>query len=292
MKCPYPKTIKNETIGFIQVPCGKCQICQRNLVHDWAVRLRYEAYSSKSVYWVRLSYDHEHLPINESGFVTLCKADLQKFFKRLRKKIKFRYFAVGEYGGKNGRPHYHILFFFDYKIDWHTIRNYIYDSWYKQNIRVQSAYGDMARLSVYCGKYCFKNDNRKDDSQQKPYRTCSKKPILGYAYINKFGSLHITDKRYRFLSAESTLNKPSRLPLAFQRYLFKNESKAIKMARLLQLKFNSKDYETENYIRMGETRIRDNLSSIKAHLQGRRARYEQIEREREQERLNNKDYDL
>lgn len=42
---------------------------------------------------------------------------LQKFFKRLRKKFGegIRYFACGEYGSKNGRPHYHALLFnFDF----------------------------------------------------------------------------------------------------------------------------------------------------------------------------------
>lgn len=46
--------------------------------------------------------------------MTLNKRDLQLFFKRLRKKfpnIKFKYFACGEYGTKNFRPHYHACLF-------------------------------------------------------------------------------------------------------------------------------------------------------------------------------------
>lgn len=46
----------------------------------------------------------------------LCKRDLQLFFKRLRKAhpvgtIPLKYYAVGEYGGKTYRPHYHIILF-------------------------------------------------------------------------------------------------------------------------------------------------------------------------------------
>jgi hypothetical protein len=58
-----------------------------------------------------LTYDDEHLPPNNS----LLKKDLQKFFYKLRQKIKpikIRYFAVGEYGSnKTKRPHYHIILF-------------------------------------------------------------------------------------------------------------------------------------------------------------------------------------
>lgn len=57
-----------------------------------------------------------------SVFVTLTykdapdevsKRDLQLFFKRLRARlgVGFRYFAVGEYGGRGGRPHYHVALF-------------------------------------------------------------------------------------------------------------------------------------------------------------------------------------
>lgn len=46
--------------------------------------------------------------------MTLLKADFQNFMKRLRKNTgyaKIRYYAVGEYGEKNSRPHYHAIIF-------------------------------------------------------------------------------------------------------------------------------------------------------------------------------------
>lgn len=45
--------------------------------------------------------------------MTLCKRDLQLFFKRLRKRTheKIKYYAVGEYGTDNWRPHYHAIIF-------------------------------------------------------------------------------------------------------------------------------------------------------------------------------------
>lgn len=42
---------------------------------------------------------------------TLCKRDLQLFFKRLRKLVPVRYFACGEYGTITHRPHYHAIIF-------------------------------------------------------------------------------------------------------------------------------------------------------------------------------------
>lgn len=43
---------------------------------------------------------------------SLVKEDLQKYFKRLRRDLNqdenIKYFACGEYGGENDRPHYHI----------------------------------------------------------------------------------------------------------------------------------------------------------------------------------------
>jgi len=60
----------------------------------------------------------EDPPLSENGLNTLDKTDLQKFFKRLRKYEKYhgntkplKYYAVGEYGTKNHRPHYHIILF-------------------------------------------------------------------------------------------------------------------------------------------------------------------------------------
>lgn len=70
--------------------------------------------------FVTLTYDDEHLPPEAH----LDAPALQRFFKRLRKmasdrrgslatdrRRNIRYFASGEYGEQNGRPHYHALIF-------------------------------------------------------------------------------------------------------------------------------------------------------------------------------------
>lgn len=66
--------------------------------------------------FLTLTYNDQSLPTDDG----LLKSDLQKFIKRLRKKLqpqKIRYFACGEYGGDPedqwylGRPHYHLALF-------------------------------------------------------------------------------------------------------------------------------------------------------------------------------------
>jgi hypothetical protein len=64
--------------------------------------------------FLTLTYDTAHVPITEKGYMTLCKSDVQLFLKRLRKSLpesKIKYYAVGEYGGKTMRPHYHLILF-------------------------------------------------------------------------------------------------------------------------------------------------------------------------------------
>lgn len=60
--------------------------------------------------FITLTYDDKHLPHRSQ----LHYPHVQKFFKRLLKHRQgefFRRFAVGEYGGDNGRPHYHAIVF-------------------------------------------------------------------------------------------------------------------------------------------------------------------------------------
>jgi hypothetical protein len=90
------------------LPCGKCIQCRIQLRQQWVVRLTHElGYHKKSVF-ATLTYKPSCLP--EDG--TLVKRHLQLWFKRLRKAGKnIKYYACGEYGDGNNRPHYHAIIF-------------------------------------------------------------------------------------------------------------------------------------------------------------------------------------
>ena len=116
--CYQPFFRKNQHGQERLVPCGRCPKCRARIVSGWSVRLLQELKVSKSAKFITLTYADENLPISRNGYRSLYRRDLQLFFKRLRQLNKraanrnhIKYFAVGEYGGKIGRPHYHVILF-------------------------------------------------------------------------------------------------------------------------------------------------------------------------------------
>lgn len=99
-------------LGFfdrpLTVPCGQCIGCRLERSRQWAIRCVHESKSHNENCFVTLTYDDDNLPYHEN----LNRPDIQKFFKRLRRKIgKFRTFYCGEYGDQTKRPHFHTLIF-------------------------------------------------------------------------------------------------------------------------------------------------------------------------------------
>lgn len=113
MQCLHPTRISTVIDGEEKemfVPCGHCAACRIAKKREWTIRLLHEG-----IYWdekafITLTYNEQSLPVDGG----LHKADLQMFFKRLRKHLqgrRIRYFACGEYGDCFGRPHYHAIVF-------------------------------------------------------------------------------------------------------------------------------------------------------------------------------------
>lgn len=127
----------------ILLPCGKCLGCRLEYARQWAIRCVLESKMHNENCFITLTYRDKDLPENKS----VSKRDLQLFIKRLRKAIRYKgvlpkfdkamriqyykqwwhpnytepkiekvyrklkYYACGEYGDKNDRPHYHLCLF-------------------------------------------------------------------------------------------------------------------------------------------------------------------------------------
>lgn len=115
---------RNQSTGSgvsLKLPCMKCIGCEERKLLDMSVRCVHERRVRGHHSWmVTLTYEDRHLPAHGS----LAKQDLRNFFKRMWEEFpkdkeefpdpphgQFRYHAIGEYGSKRGRPHYHVLFF-------------------------------------------------------------------------------------------------------------------------------------------------------------------------------------
>lgn len=92
----------------VVLPCGQCVGCKLERSRQWAVRCTHEAQMFDVNSFVTLTYDEEHVPEDHG----LHYREFQLFMKRLRKTgRKARFFMCGEYGGVNGRPHFHACLF-------------------------------------------------------------------------------------------------------------------------------------------------------------------------------------
>lgn len=106
----------------LSLPCGLCMGCRLDKMRDWATRSTHEASMHSHNCFITLTFSNDFLPWNYS----IDQRDFQLFMKRLRKSIepsKVRFFACGEYGDDNLRPHYHALLFgydFNDKVHWKT----------------------------------------------------------------------------------------------------------------------------------------------------------------------------
>jgi hypothetical protein len=175
--------VKGVDTGYIPFPCGKCPPCIRRRVSGWAFRLNKQSEQSNSAHFVTLTYNDEHITKTKSGLDTLVKADVQKFFKRLRKltKEKISYYAVGEYGTDGQRPHYHIILF-------NANPKIVENAWSINDVSIGNIhFGDVGEASVgYTLKYISKEKKIpmfEGDDRQKEFALMSKG--LGKGYLTE-----------------------------------------------------------------------------------------------------------
>lgn len=97
-------------VGRLPVGCGQCLHCRINRRRLWTTRIVLESYCHEANCFATFTYRDDAVPSGGN----LDPRHLQLFWKRLRRAIeprKIRFFAVGEYGDRSERPHYHAAVF-------------------------------------------------------------------------------------------------------------------------------------------------------------------------------------
>lgn len=159
MQCPKPKPLPG---GSGYRGCGGCFACRLNRRREWTARIMLERLLHPASFFGTLTYAEE--PRTADGDPTLSKRDLTLFLKRYRENVgPFRYFAVGEYGDRTQRPHYHVVIF-GHSILEHEEFN---KSWKKGFTSV----GDLTpSRAAYCASYTIKKLTKEGDNRLSCYQ--------------------------------------------------------------------------------------------------------------------------
>jgi hypothetical protein len=267
------KSIKVKDVDF-RVPCGKCIPCKKKRRADWTLRLEHEYQGSDSAYFITLTYDEIHVPkVNYQGIqtevLTLKVKHLQNYIKRLRNshvlyvsrelgitksEVKnvskpIRYYAIGEYGTKTHRPHYHILLF-NYDI---ANTQAIISQWKNTDTNIPFGHVDIGYVSGasinYVTKYMFKDFNRKKDIRVRPFTLMSKGrkntewSIIGSYYLNNYKEWH---KFNETLNTRDSNGRRRRLPKAYLHRIWEEKEKRIELSKRDYKKFISERLEKFN----------------------------------------------
>lgn len=254
--CMTPYTIKpkwnDKNSGSVAVPCGKCPACCARRISGWSFRLMQECNIASSSYFLTLTYDTKYVPITKAGFLSLEKAELQKFFKRLRrahdlepeKLPAIKYFAVGEYGGQTKRPHYHLILF-------NAFADLVQPAWNKGHVH----FGGVTDMSVgYTLKYMHKGPWRpmhRNDDREGQFSLMSKG--LGKSYMTEeMLRWHLTeplDRMYCNLLGGKKICMPRYYKQKIYGDELRKEIGKIQLLRMTEKEFLESANRPENYER-------------------------------------------
>lgn len=203
-----------ESIGAerLRIPCGQCLGCRLEYSRQWAVRCTLEAMLWEHNYFVTLTYNNDSVPYNvlrdpdgsHHGVMTLVPRDLELFLKRLRTYAKreygaenIRFYGCGEYGSKNGRPHYHLILFncplpdlkLEKYVDGYTyyFSDFLEKVWNKGFVLTTDFTFECA---AYVARYMLKKHKGKDADYYEKKGICpeftrsSRRPGIGRGYLD------------------------------------------------------------------------------------------------------------
>lgn len=187
MDCASPvRVFKNLPVGKypdgLSVPCGKCLMCRIAKRREWSARLLHESEAHNHKVFITLTYSDDFIPENNS----LVKKDYQLFMKMLRYRHEekiLRYFAVGEYGEKTLRPHYHAIIFGIGSSG--EDKDSIEKSWSKGFIKIGNVeFGSIDYVARYMDKKYMMKDMELGE-REKPFQLFSKGLGLKFAESQK-----------------------------------------------------------------------------------------------------------
>lgn len=220
----------------ILVPCGKCPMCIRRRSREWAFRITQESKQYLHSYFVTLTYANEHLPVTANRFATLEPDHLQLALKRFRyydgsKNVK--YYAVGEYGTRFHRPHYHICL-----MGVNDINN-IHKAWKFGHVHV----GFLNEASAaYATKYMHKEHNRKTFRKDDRKKEFSRMSVgLGQCFLSDSMKAYYKSNFRNLKAKYGTFDIP--IPRYYRNQLWNDAEKALQVQYIKEeiLKAEEKD---------------------------------------------------
>lgn len=191
-KITFSKRNHNSELAPFQVPCGQCTECKLAKARDWSIRCYHESKVHEKNCFITLTYDPENLPPDGK----LNHLHFKNFLRRLQRltNVELSFYMCGEYGEKNGRPHYHACIFGHDFADKKRIRtNHNGDDCYSSETLTNlwglghTELGQVTQKSAgYVARYMMKKQKTNDEFP--PYQKMSRKFAIGKRFLEKFWS--------------------------------------------------------------------------------------------------------
>lgn len=188
--CTQPGKLANGT----EFACRKCQQCLDSRVDDWVGRCIAESKTAVAAHSITLTYGRDEYGNSDhlrSAWLTY--SDVQAMFKHLRiDGYKFKYLVAGEYGGQNGRTHWHACIFWqtpppphELTVDKHNGKMF-HSKYWPHGHQIWQEPSEKAFR--YVCKYIQK-DMQKDEQQS--MLRMSKKPPIGTEYFQRLARKYV-----------------------------------------------------------------------------------------------------
>jgi len=219
----------------LTIPCGTCILCREEYARQTAIRITHEATLWETNCFLTLTYTDELMP----QYGSLDYSHLVKFWKRLRKQIgPLRYYAVGEYGGKTHRPHYHVcLFGHDFTEDGIVVREGEMPLWISPSLEKLWGLGQVrvGKLCVatarYTASYVVKKLRRKQQYVRTDDETGELIPLIQpRAFMSRNLGKEWWEKWHKGVANHDHViitGKPQKPPRAYDKWLKAKDEKRI-----------------------------------------------------------------